>query len=52
MSDEQLSRQIADMARARGLDASPDLVAEAVKRVLASLGGGLGQAGKTDAASG
>ena len=37
MSD-QLSTHVEDLARARGLDISPDVVAEAVKRVLASLG--------------
>ena len=37
MSD-QLSEQVEDLARARGLDISPDVVAEAVKRVLAALG--------------
>lgn len=43
MSDEQLSRQVERMARARGLDISPDIVAQAVKRVLATLGEGPGQ---------
>ena len=37
MSD-QLSEQVEHLARARGLDISPDVVAEAVKRVLAALG--------------
>jgi propanediol dehydratase small subunit len=38
MSDEQLSRQVERMAKARGLDIPRDLVVEAVKRVLATLG--------------
>jgi propanediol dehydratase small subunit len=46
MSDEQLSTQVERMARARGLDISPDLVAEAVKSVLAALGEGPGQSGE------
>lgn len=37
MSD-LLSTQVEDLARARGLDISPDVVAEAVKRVMAALG--------------
>ncbi|HUJ66406.1 MAG TPA: diol dehydratase small subunit, partial [Acidimicrobiales bacterium] len=37
MSD-QLSEQVEHLARARGLDISPDVVAEAVKRVMAALG--------------
>lgn len=43
MSDEKLATQVERLARAKGLDISPDLVAEAVKRVLAALGEGPGQ---------
>ena len=35
---DQLSTQVEHLARARGLDISPDVVAEAVKRVMAALG--------------
>jgi propanediol dehydratase small subunit len=57
MSDEGLSKKIEQMAQARGLDVSPDVVAQVVKRVLDSMGGGSGKAaarsgfpGKLDAA--
>jgi len=52
MSDEQLSTKVGSMARARGLDISPDVVAEAVKRVIAALGEGPVQSGDTSAESG
>jgi propanediol dehydratase small subunit len=35
---DQLSAQVEELARARGLDIAPDVVAEAVKRVMAALG--------------
>ena len=50
--DERLSKQIEQMARARGLDVAPDVVAEAVKRVLASLGEGPAQTGRATGSSG
>lgn len=43
MSDDQLSKQVERLARASGLDYSPELVAEAVKRVLSTLGEGVGK---------
>lgn len=43
MSNEKLSSQVESMARAKGLDISPDVVVEAVKRVLAALGEEPGQ---------
>lgn len=52
MSDERLSKQIERMAQARGLDVSPDLVAEAVTRVLSSLGEGTGASSGARVASG
>lgn len=38
MSDEQLSKLIERMARTKGVNVSPELVTEAVKRVLSALG--------------
>ncbi len=52
MSDAPLSKQIEQMARTKGLDVSPDVVAEAVKRVLKSLGEGLEQTGRGSGSSG
>lgn len=43
MSDNQLAKQVERMARASGLDYSPDVVAEAVKKVLSTLGEGAGR---------
>jgi propanediol dehydratase small subunit len=40
MSDELLSKMVERMARSKGVDISPDLIGEAVKRVMAVLGGG------------
>lgn len=52
MSDEQLSRQVELMARSRGLDISPDVVAEALKRVIAALSESPGQSGDASTGSG
>lgn len=52
MSDEGLSKRIEQMAQAKGLDVSPDVVAQVVKRVLDSLGGGSEQVGAPTGASG
>ncbi len=52
MSDEQLLRRVEHMARARGLDISPDVVAEAVKRVLTELGESPGQSDDASMGSG
>ena len=51
MSD-QLSEQVEHLARARGLDISPEVVAEAVTRVLAALGDGPGAVGQCAASNG
>jgi propanediol dehydratase small subunit len=40
MSDELLSKMVERMAQSKGVDLSPDLIGEAVKRVMAVLGGG------------
>ena len=42
MSDEQLSKLVERMAQSKGVDISPDLIGEAVKRVMAVLSGGSG----------
>ncbi len=47
MLDERLSKQIEQTARARGLEVAPDIVAEAVRRVLTSLSEGTEQTGRT-----
>jgi len=39
MSDEQLSKLIEGMARTKGVNVSPELVTEAVKRVMSALSG-------------
>ncbi len=39
MSDEQISALVDRMARSKGVDVSPDLIQEAVKRVMAVLSG-------------
>ncbi len=44
MSDEQISRLVERMARSKGVDVSPDVIGEAVKRVMAVLSGGLDSA--------
>lgn len=41
MSDEQISRLVERMARNKGVDISPDLIGEAVRRVMAVLSGGM-----------
>jgi propanediol dehydratase small subunit len=46
MSNEKLSSQVESMARARGLDISAEVVAEAVRRVLTALGEEPGQPGE------